>query len=106
MARRNEVPVIPTLPPRLPLRPESEVMGPGADHDNEKHNEASFEGLTLPGLTARHWDIRRTIFKHADLQGSRISKLEFTDVRMDQCKLANASWQEAVVFRAEFRIRM
>jgi len=78
-------------------------MGPGADHDNEKHNEASFEGLTLPGLAARHWDIRRTIFKHADLQASRISKLEFTDVRMDQCKLANSSWQEAVVFRAEFR---
>jgi uncharacterized protein YjbI with pentapeptide repeats len=78
-------------------------MEPGADHDNEKHDEAFFDGLTLPGLTARHWDMRRTIFKNADLQESRISKLEFTDVRLDQGKLANASWQEAAIFRTEFR---
>jgi len=78
-------------------------MEPGGDHDNEKHDEAFFDGLALPGLTARHWDIRRTIFKHADLQESRITKLEFTDTRLDQCKLANANWQEASIFRAEFR---
>jgi uncharacterized protein YjbI with pentapeptide repeats len=78
-------------------------MEPAADHDNEKHDEAFFDSLALPGVTARHWDIRRTIFKHADLQGSRISKLEFSDVRMDQCKLANANWMEASLFRAEFR---
>jgi uncharacterized protein YjbI with pentapeptide repeats len=78
-------------------------MESGVDHDNEKHIDAQFNSLALPGLTARHWDIRRTIFKNSDLQGSRISKLEFMDVRLDQCKLANASWQEAAIFRSEFR---
>jgi uncharacterized protein YjbI with pentapeptide repeats len=78
-------------------------MEPGLAHDNEKHVDAFFDRLTLPGLTAQRWDIRRTIFKHADLQGSRISKLELTDIRMDQCQLANASWQEAALFRTEFR---
>lgn len=95
--------MIPTLLPRLPVRPEPAVMELGVDHDNEKHVDAHFNSLALPGLAARHWDIKRTVFNHADLQTSRISKLEFTDVRLDQCKLANANWQEAAIFRTEFR---
>jgi uncharacterized protein YjbI with pentapeptide repeats len=95
--------MIPTLAPRLPVRPESQRMEPGVDHDYKQHTDALFDGATLSDLTARHWDIRRTIFRNSDLQASRISKLEFTDVRLDQCKLANASWQEAAVFRSEFR---
>jgi len=103
MPNRNEEIAIPTLAPRLPAKPESGVMDPAAGHDREKYDEAFFDSLTLPGVTARHWDIRRSVFKHADLQGSRISKLEFTDVRLDQCKMANANWLEASFFRAEFR---
>src|SRR4051812_12128756 len=98
MTSRKFEPIIPTLTPRLPVRPDCHHMDPGADHDNKQHTDALFDGTTLPGLTARHWDIRRTILKNSDLQASRISKLEFTDVRLDHCKLANASWQEAAVF--------
>jgi len=78
-------------------------MEPGVDHDHEKHTDVLFNNLALAGLTARHWDIRRTIFNQVGLQKSLISKLEFTDVRLDQCNLANANWQESTVFRAEFR---
>jgi uncharacterized protein YjbI with pentapeptide repeats len=93
----------PTLSPRLPVRPEASVMEPGVDHDDEKHTDAVFDSLALAGRTARHWDIRRAIFNKVDLQKSRVSKLEFTDVRLSQCNLANASWQDSSVFRAEFR---
>src|SRR5438045_440494 len=103
MAGRKLEPMIPTQPPRLSARLESQCMEPGMDHDNKQHTDALFDGITVPDLTARHWDIRRSVFRNSNLQASRISKLEFTDVRLDQCQLANASWQEAAVFRSEFR---
>jgi uncharacterized protein YjbI with pentapeptide repeats len=70
--------------------------------DDEEYAEARLAGVVLAGQTAANLRLRQLLCKGVSFNQTRLLAPRLTDVRFEDCDMANASWERASARRIEW----
>lgn len=87
----------PLLPKRMPTKslPDGQLV------DHEHYSEQMFSQDSMIGQFAGHLSFDQIVFKTVALSSTNLSDVQFSNIRLTECDLANAHWSQAGLYRVE-----